>query len=411
LGPIALFDKSFLQALTVDEAVLFDFFFSANICPTFYVETLADLAKTVRAGKIPEKEVGLIVVKTPQVSSYPNTHHVSICIDEMMGYEVLMDGRPHMLGGRPVQVKGKKGFVFEESPESRAFRRWQARQFMQVERLFAKTWRTIINSMDLEVVLRRLDFIGVDNKRCKTLEEARDIALRFFRDDTNGFQKLRMPLSMLVSSARTYVEILTSWINLGRPSLSVFAPYTAYVMTVELFFYLAGAANLLSLKSKTDLSYLYYLPFCMVFISSDNFHRRCSPLFLRDDQVFVWGPDLKDSIRDIEMFYDTLPPEERERGLHVLASSPPKQLGGMVCQLWDRFMPGWRNRDSGSPRQGAEGQNRVIEDVRSFFKAPTIQEQMNDDTVDAMVLERKISHKRGKWWQLPKDFRAKDEDW
>ena len=44
MGPIALFDKSFLHMLNVDEAVVFDALYSAVICPIFYTEVLADLA-------------------------------------------------------------------------------------------------------------------------------------------------------------------------------------------------------------------------------------------------------------------------------------------------------------------------------------------------------------------------------
>ena len=35
MKPITLFDKSFLQSLSVDEAVLFDNFFMSIICPLF----------------------------------------------------------------------------------------------------------------------------------------------------------------------------------------------------------------------------------------------------------------------------------------------------------------------------------------------------------------------------------------
>jgi hypothetical protein len=45
VGPITVFDKSFLQSLTVDESVWFDRFFVGVVCPIFYVETLADLSK------------------------------------------------------------------------------------------------------------------------------------------------------------------------------------------------------------------------------------------------------------------------------------------------------------------------------------------------------------------------------
>ncbi len=42
MGPITLFDKSFLQSLSIDESVWFDNFFYSVICPIFYVETLAE---------------------------------------------------------------------------------------------------------------------------------------------------------------------------------------------------------------------------------------------------------------------------------------------------------------------------------------------------------------------------------
>jgi hypothetical protein len=45
MGPVALFDKSFLQSLSLDDAVWFDHFFAPVICPIFFVETLADLKK------------------------------------------------------------------------------------------------------------------------------------------------------------------------------------------------------------------------------------------------------------------------------------------------------------------------------------------------------------------------------
>jgi hypothetical protein len=58
MGPITIFDKSALQALSLDEAVWLDAFFFANVVPVFYVETLADLEKEVAEGKTAEQVVG-----------------------------------------------------------------------------------------------------------------------------------------------------------------------------------------------------------------------------------------------------------------------------------------------------------------------------------------------------------------
>lgn len=59
MGPITVFDKSFLQSLTVDESVFFDHFFNPVTSPLFFIETLADLEKAVRQGRTPEQEVTL----------------------------------------------------------------------------------------------------------------------------------------------------------------------------------------------------------------------------------------------------------------------------------------------------------------------------------------------------------------
>ena len=45
MGPITLFDKSFLQSLKIDESVWFDHFFLTNVCPLFYGETLGGLGE------------------------------------------------------------------------------------------------------------------------------------------------------------------------------------------------------------------------------------------------------------------------------------------------------------------------------------------------------------------------------
>ena len=47
----------------------------------------------------------------------------------------------------------------------------------------------------------------------------------------------------------------------------------------------------------SDLMYLYYLPFCNVFVSNDRFHRKVVPEFLTPQQKFTWGFDLKEDVK------------------------------------------------------------------------------------------------------------------
>ena len=72
MGPIVLFDKSFIEMLNLDEAVLFDFMYLSNICPIYLIEVLADLEKKKPGERTREKVVADVATKTPSIHSYPN---------------------------------------------------------------------------------------------------------------------------------------------------------------------------------------------------------------------------------------------------------------------------------------------------------------------------------------------------
>ena len=92
MGPIAVFDKSFLQMLNLDEAAIFDALYSAVICPIFYTEVLADLAKAPSGQRTVERIVVDLANKTPSAHSYPNVMHTTICLAELVqGWTVPMN--------------------------------------------------------------------------------------------------------------------------------------------------------------------------------------------------------------------------------------------------------------------------------------------------------------------------------
>jgi hypothetical protein len=49
----------------LDESVRLEAFFSVNVVPLFYVETLAALEKNVAEGSSPDDLVGMLAAKTP----------------------------------------------------------------------------------------------------------------------------------------------------------------------------------------------------------------------------------------------------------------------------------------------------------------------------------------------------------
>src|SRR5580704_3920901 len=82
---ISLFDKSFVQSLTVDESVWLDRFFYPVVCPIFYVETLADLSKKPRGDRTADTEVRIIADKFPEMSGTPCGEHLSMAVLDILG--------------------------------------------------------------------------------------------------------------------------------------------------------------------------------------------------------------------------------------------------------------------------------------------------------------------------------------
>jgi hypothetical protein len=264
MGPITLFDKSFLQALSVNESLWFDNFFLTNVCPLFYIETLADLEKSVREGRTPEQEVGVIADKFPQMHGTPNAHHTDLCIGDLLGYPAPMTGQIPVAGGRLVETEGKRGAVFEQSPEAEAFSRWQQREFLEVERQYARTWRRMLSTLDRAEVSKAIQLLGIDAERCRNFEEAKELASRVVYGKKKPFELLKLALVFLNVPEQLRRQIIKRWRLANNPPLVDYAPYAAYVLEVEVFFQVAVSANLIASErpsNRVDIAYLFYLPF------------------------------------------------------------------------------------------------------------------------------------------------------
>ena len=124
-GPSLIFDKSSLESLNLDEAVMMDNFYMSTITPLFFVECLADLEKAIRSKSTPEQLVGSLANRTPDVQGNPNAHHLHILQAELhrqFDFKNIL-GRVVLAGGRRVQLGDKKGVVYQQSEEAEAFMR------------------------------------------------------------------------------------------------------------------------------------------------------------------------------------------------------------------------------------------------------------------------------------------------
>ncbi len=237
-------------------------------------------------------------------------------------------------------LEGCTGVIYKQSPEAEAFSRWQEGKFLEVEKQHAKRWRQELESVDLKAMRESFHGIWEQAGKPRNFGDIKALAATLI-DGPDQHAVLRMGLALTIIDTGWVEQIVTRWESLGRPPIRDYAPYFTHVLTVDLFFYLAIAAGLIGSdrkSNKADIAYLYYLPFCMVFTSKDNLHVRTVPYFLRTDQSFVNGVDLKADLRRLDEDYSTFPEEEKEGGLFAFANYPPNDDSYLVTQLWNKHM-------------------------------------------------------------------------
>lgn len=412
IGPIALFDKSFIQSLSADEAVWFDHFFLSNICPIFYVETLADLSKALKEGRTPEHLVSSIADKTPEIHGSPCVHHSELCKANLFGYDVPLTGQIPLAGGRPVQTGDHRGVVFVRSPEAQAFHRWQQQRFDLVERDFASNWRTALSQTNLRNSASRLEALGCPSSPCKSLDVAAQLARSTVDDLESTHLKISYLAALLGLKNKQREEALSRWRRAGCKPLRVHAPYAAHVLEIEIFFQLALTSSLISTdrpSNKVDIAYLYYLPFAHFLVSSDKLHRSSTQAIAGTDR-FVWGPDLKKDLQAINQAFQATTAQERENGLSAIAPHPPDTGESLVIELWDKFTPAWRRIKESAKDMSEASSSTLARRIQELPNAPTA---MGRQAVEIMrdppsaSIERHVRAQRGSWWQLPKSVTEK----
>lgn len=397
-GPILVFDKSALQDLSDDEAFLLDAFFLTNIVPTFFVEVLGDLAKESAHGIVPEQMVGALAEKTPRYHASVSAFHGSLVIADLLGKPIEMNTGQIVLdrGSMRRAADGAIGFFAEEPPEADALFRWQSHEFTEVERRYARSWRASLAAIDHGALIEWAERMVPPAQRIRTLKDARAFADEFV--SSGDRQVLEFALQHLNVDPQHRRAILERHVALGFPPLSTFAPYAAHIFTVNVMLALGMSTQWISSKPQNnvvDVSYLYYLPFCMVFASGDKLHARLVPHLKREDQEFVWGPDLRAALRELHAYYVARHVELGATGLEAFPFEPPTDIDNLVTRLWDQFLPGWRERretkGSDAPDEAPDVMARMQGD------AEELPESEWPAQPDFVVVKKRVPPRRGRW--------------
>lgn len=407
MGPITLFDKSFLQSLNIQEAVWFDQYSLANVCPMFFAETLADLSKEGRRGRTAAEEVAIIAEKFPEMGGVPCAYHVDLIYADLIGYSVPMTGQVPVSEGEMVAVDGQPAARAPLSAVADAFSRWSKGEFFAVEDRHARLWRDGLARANLGQAAGMLRSVGVESPDCSSLAEAHATASEFVAKLNRASREMDGALDWLGIPVGARPRIYEVWGNSPHESFQSFAPYAAFVLKVDAFFRLALASSLISAdrpSNHVDIAYLYYLPFCMVFVSHDKLHKRCAEFFLRLNQDFVWGQDLKAAFAWVNDYFGELPEAEKWKGVMVLGETLPPGAPALLQHLWDRHLPAWREVEppsDQSPR--ARDPMKQVEKIKRAKPLRAEPASFDPSAITAIAIERRIRRRRGGWHQLPHD--------
>lgn len=410
MGPVLIFDKSLLQSLNPDESAWLDHFFLTNITPIFYVETLADLEKEVQSGRTPEQVVGNLAYKTPDSSSKPNVHHITLLCGELSGFGIDMRyGRPIVPGAQKVELENKKGIIVRPSPEEEAFARWEREEFLDLERTFAAKWRQGLAEINNDKLYQEARELVERKGKPKTMAQAKELADALLAERDPELLMLE-GMALFGVPIEVQKNALSRWDKAGRPTLRKMFPYFNHLLAVENFFYIAVGSDLISKERashRVDLAYLYYLPFCMVFSSYDKLHIQMVPLFLTDQQTFVAGKELKDDLAKLDAHYSELPENVLIRGLYNFAPAPPRNNDFLVTRLWNKYM-NWEGmksvEESGGPTTEQIDTVNMLHDFERNA-APTSADFVSDNS-DVVIIERRVFLQKGKWRRFPPEVES-----
>jgi len=308
--------------------------------------------------------------------------------------------------GQPVMTGDSKGVLFRESEEEEAIRRWSERNFLDLERQIAKQWRRAIDSIDLHAMsANMLRDIGPWRKPI-SLEDARFLTDMII-DCIDQEQLLRYGLRAL-GMAEATDWVVNHWLTDRRKPLRSYLPYFIHILSINIFFALVLPTELLSNvkpSHRIDLAYLYYLPFCTVFTSRDNFHVQVAPMFMDPFQTFVHGDDLKEDLRRLHETYQRLPQEELDKGLIGFAQHPPEDTSFLTTRLWDKYLPKWREPHPPLPDLPKDILDAIDQMGKKVMHAtPTNAHDEHDvDKLDFVTVSKKVSTKKGSYLRFSKE--------
>lgn len=342
MGPFILVDKSFLESLNPEEANALNRHYCVFLCPILLREILGNLAK---ADFTPDEALTRVISlanKADGISSYAmHDARVMILNDLLHSRIKLQPGAPRYGGKKVIGPDGSIGVIMQPTEEELLLKRWAKGVFTDEDRLAAKKHNSELDDYDLPGSQREMQKLYPENKKMNTLGEIAEIFDRRGSTDDLEWTKIHAAAMYVPFSADETRTLKARWEAQGHPDFQQFAAYANYSGRLFAIYFLGVTAELVltgkTHKTLIDILYFLYLPFVQIFCSGDKFHRNHFSYFARADQRFLWGPDLKEDLKQIVAYRRALGAEDRIKYDKQLGNRPPFILKSLTREMWERY--------------------------------------------------------------------------
>jgi hypothetical protein len=352
--------------------------YTLNVPPVLLLETLADLKRDTGDAARSQALVTALARRMLRGETRFNMHHREICAAELSGFSkdrVEMYGVPILGPGKNERMPdGRICKVYDVSWQNRVLIKWIDGAFSEAEHLIALEWRETSYNIEVQAYERRLNDQYVIIPRANDLGDVvnavdnivsnprmQDFCLNWLMDELSLNRDVRAAIQM-------------RWRMRSTAYLKDFAPYAHFCVRVNLAFVFGLIRGLISSnpekKTRVDLEYCYYLPFCMVFASSDGFHGRFAPLLLKGDQDFLDGSKLKADLKRLDEEWQSLTAEQKRQRDNEYGDHPVENPESVTWQIWrKRMRPRTASSGNAATSMTREAKDEFVKQIRSVSDA------------------------------------------
>ena len=299
-GPVIIYDKSAIRALSKSDIDMLSHTFYTVVTPILVWEICGEIDKA-NSGQSTTKMLESLSGKSSPFHCTSTMEWRQMCLAELLLEQRFpiaepIDRKPVIEGAHRVPLKSG-GYVthIDQDPEINALRMMSVGEYPKQYNKYAKLWHAHKKSIDLARFKSKLPLKGV---KAETMEQVKGRASLMLADESLRPGLIAILLDAVVKNENHKKLILKYWLR-HQSTWPELCPFCSDCSRTLLTFHIAQSGGLLNQdpSNTLDSEYLMYLPRCTVFVSNDlKSHGKLAPILVKPDQMYLDVRSLKADI-------------------------------------------------------------------------------------------------------------------